>query len=581
MKKITLLILLITSIGFSQTNPIDFETAGNGASWEWFVFENDTPALEFVENPNTTGNTSATVAKITVKQGGANYAGTRTDDQGTFDLSEENSTVRIWVYKTVISDVGIKFEQGAASTGEFKVANTKINEWEEIIFDMSPKIGEAQSTGITGVVVFPDFAARTQDNIIYFDNITFSPKSSLPVTTALPIDFETATTWGDFNGGVVTTETNPFNNADNTSANVGKMVKSAGEVYGGSSLVLSAPIDFANNDTFTMKVYSPRVGAKVLLKVENSEDAGVNFEKEVLTTVANAWETLTFDYAAISKTDAYDKLVLIFDNGTQGDGSANFTFYLDDIAISKSGESSVTIALPIDFETATTWGDFNGGVVTTETNPFNNADNTSANVGKMVKSAGEVYGGSSLVLSAPIDFANNDTFTMKVYSPRVGAKVLLKVENSGDAGVNFEKEVLTTVANAWETLTFDYAAISKTAAYDKLVLIFDNGTQGDGSANFTFYMDDIIVSSSATASVGDNKLLNVSMYPNPTSSRLTISAQSTIKSAAVYNLLGKQVMSLKINKNSESIDVSNLATGMYLIKYTIGNAVGTAKFIKQ
>jgi hypothetical protein len=230
MKKITLLILLITSIGFSQTNPIDFETAGNGASWEWFVFENDTPALEFVENPNTTGNTSATVAKITVKQGGANYAGTRTDDQGTFDLSEENSTVRIWVYKTVISDVGIKFEQGAASTGEFKVANTKINEWEEIIFDMSPKIGEAQSTGITGVVVFPDFAARTQDNIIYFDNITFSPKSSLPVTTALPIDFETATTWGDFNGGVVTTETNPFNNADNTSANVGKMVKSAGEV---------------------------------------------------------------------------------------------------------------------------------------------------------------------------------------------------------------------------------------------------------------------------------------------------------------------------------------------------------------
>jgi hypothetical protein len=71
------------------------------------------------------------------------------------------------------------------------------------------------------------------------------------------------------------------------------------------------------------------------------------------------------------------------------------------------------------------------------------------------------------------------------------------------------------------------------------------------------------------------------MYPNPASSRLTISAQKTIHSAAIYNILGKQVMSLEINKNSESIDVSNLATGMYLIKYSIDNAVGTAKFIKQ
>ena len=71
------------------------------------------------------------------------------------------------------------------------------------------------------------------------------------------------------------------------------------------------------------------------------------------------------------------------------------------------------------------------------------------------------------------------------------------------------------------------------------------------------------------------------MYPNPTSSRLNISAQSTIESAAIYNLLGKEVMNLEINKNSESIDVSNLASGMYLIKYSIDNAIGTAKFIKQ
>ena len=95
------------------------------------------------------------------------------------------------------------------------------------------------------------------------------------------------------------------------------------------------------------------------------------------------------------------------------------------------------------------------------------------------------------------------------------------------------------------------------------------------------YMDNIYMYRAATASVGDNELLNVSMYPNPASDRLNISAQGTIKSAAIYNLLGKKVMSLEINKNSESINVSGLASGMYLIKYSLDNAIGTAKFIKQ
>jgi hypothetical protein len=37
------------------------------------------------------------------------------------------------VYKTEISDVALKFEvAGGGSLGEIKVANTKINEWEEL-----------------------------------------------------------------------------------------------------------------------------------------------------------------------------------------------------------------------------------------------------------------------------------------------------------------------------------------------------------------------------------------------------------------------------------------------------------------
>src|SRR6185503_9118578 len=98
-------------------------------------------------------------------------------------------------------------------------------------------------------------------------------------------------------------------------------------------ITLENPIDFSAGKTFKMKVYSPRVGAKVLLKVENLTDGGVNYEKEVTTTKAGEWEDLSFDYSAINVSKSYQKVVLIFDLGTPGDGSSNFTFYFDDIRL--------------------------------------------------------------------------------------------------------------------------------------------------------------------------------------------------------------------------------------------------------
>ena len=131
-----------------------------------------------MENPYKSGiNTSTMVAKITARKNGAPFVGCETKhgaDIGEFTFDATNKTVKIMVYKTVISDVGLKFaEVSGEAQPEVKVANTKINEWEELTFDLSGSIGK----GITGVVdqiiVFPDFKNRSSENIIYFDNITF------------------------------------------------------------------------------------------------------------------------------------------------------------------------------------------------------------------------------------------------------------------------------------------------------------------------------------------------------------------------------------------------------------------------
>ncbi len=156
---------------------MDFEEGGSGnAGYTWLMFENsDNPALEFVANPDASGiNTSAKVAKFTARQAGQLWAGTETHSAPKFTLDSTNKIVKIMVYKSVISDVALKFSVGAGAQSEKKVANTKINEWEELMFDFSSNIGLAHTVDIDGIIVFPDFGPRTSDNICYFDNVTFN-----------------------------------------------------------------------------------------------------------------------------------------------------------------------------------------------------------------------------------------------------------------------------------------------------------------------------------------------------------------------------------------------------------------------
>jgi hypothetical protein len=206
MKNIMIVFLmLIASVNFAQNAPINFETGGQGAAWTWTVFENSTnPPVQIIPNPDASGmNTSATVAKFTALQSGNPWAGCESmhgADIGPFVLSASNSIIKIMVWKSVISDVGIKL---AAPTGwaqpEIKVANTLVNQWEELTFNFSGVPNPPTSEGpYDQIIIFPDFnlSGRTQDNIVYFDNITFNqaggggnePTTAAPTPTRNPAD---------------------------------------------------------------------------------------------------------------------------------------------------------------------------------------------------------------------------------------------------------------------------------------------------------------------------------------------------------------------------------------------------------
>ena len=181
MKKLLLVIMIFSKTLLAQNSPIDFETGGYGANWTWTVFENDNnPSLEIMTNPNIGGiNSSATVAMFTALQAGQPFAGCESlhgADIGSFSFDSTNCIIKIMVWKDVISDVGIKFADAtSAAQPEIKVANTLINQWEELTFDFSSRIG-VYPVVKDQIIIFLDFelAGRTQDNVCYFDNVSFS-----------------------------------------------------------------------------------------------------------------------------------------------------------------------------------------------------------------------------------------------------------------------------------------------------------------------------------------------------------------------------------------------------------------------
>ncbi len=337
--KTTILILLITLVGFSQNAPIDFEDGGQGANWGWNVFENaDNPPLEFVANPDPSGiNQSAMVAKFTARDtnaGAAPYAGLESQhggNIGTFDLTSENALVSIMVYKTKISDVGIKFATpSGGAQQEIKVANTLINQWELITIDFSGYIGLGETTGLDQIIVFPDFINRTADDIIYFDNITFG--ETVPNTIALPITLEggQAPAFSDFNGSSTLVIENPDTSGVNTSTNVVQNTVPSNAAFAGVNFPVNN-IDITTDKVFSLSVWSPLPNTPVLLKLENA--SGVNSERAVVTTSTNTWETVTFDFT--DEGQLTYQSVTIFINFNMTD-AADQVYYWDNLVLGES-----------------------------------------------------------------------------------------------------------------------------------------------------------------------------------------------------------------------------------------------------
>ncbi len=98
-----------------------------------------------------------------------------------------------------------------------------------------------------------------------------------------------------------------------------------------------------------------------------------------------------------------------------------------------------------------------------------------------------------------------------------------------------------------------------------------NGAQG----NFGLSVYDASLS---TVELNDTQF---TAYPNPVKDQLTLTSSEAIESIQLFNLVGQEVISQKINAASAQIDMSHLPSGTYLVRAYANGQLKTIKVIKQ
>ncbi len=465
--------------------PIDFEDPTLNYSFVDFGNAQST----VIPNPDPSGiNTSTTVAQSVKFSGSEVWAGSfLTIDEPVDFSSLNNIAVDVWTSE-VGEVVKLKLENSANPDINTEVdMTTTVNQgWETLIYDFS---ASDLSQDYDRVVIFFDFGNVGDDTSYYFDNIRLSLPAVSNFTTVEDFQGDVP---GNFSfGGVegVQAVSNPNPSGTNTTSTVMQFTKTEGaEVWGGMGFAVDGIINFNGTNQIKINSYAPEAGKVVKVKLETVEGNvdGLTYEFDMTTTVANQWEVLTYDFSAAPDLD-YVSFIVFYDFGNQSAG----VYHFDEIQVGL-GEyiptQAPTIAIE-DFE-GDLPGNFSfGGVegVQIVENPNSSGTNTTANVMQCTKTEGsEVWGGMGISVD-PINFssAGMNQIQIQSYSPEAGKVIKVKLETiEGNVdGLTYEFDMTTTVANQWETLTYDFS-LAPDLDYVSFIVFYDFGNTGEGVYHF-------------------------------------------------------------------------------------------------
>lgn len=458
----------------------------------------------------------------------------------------------------------------------------------------------------------------------------------LTAQTSLPIDFEDGTTTVGFQfEGVVTSANiaNPDQGAGNMSDRVLQFNKPetaawyGGFGYGSPSQTL---VNLASGRVFTFKIWSTKANVNVRMRLQNSTNGAPAYQVDVPLATANAWVELSFDFTSQTNgTETYGEIVIQpnieVSETIVGDG----TYFIDDIV--QVGAPAPTCNDGI--QNGDEEGVDCGGSCP---DSCDTVDEPTEGSGHNGSTGSEFYAYSGLSGNAnESDFTGFTLFdfsgggTVPSEETLNGDKVI-RFGTLGFAGSNFGEEFNATGSYTFVHLSYyaindtqwNFSLVDKSLADSGVccgnpaepfyqfgsgldapistgewVSVFIplshfNGLNNDWdgtdlvqtlftSSGNTVYIDNIYFTTSDVLSTNEFNQAQFQIGPNPTSDRWMVNSQDVIESIQVFDLLGKQVISLEPNAVEAEIEAGSLKSGIYLARIKGLQGTKTIKLVKN
>lgn len=99
------------------------------------------------------------------------------------------------------------------------------------------------------------------------------------------------------------------------------------------------------------------------------------------------------------------------------------------------------------------------------------------------------------------------------------------------------------------------------------------------SSNFVAGASSLVICSLGVNDIRNN--FEISIAPNPTQGMFYIKGKETIEYVEITDVVGQNLMQIKVNANSAEINISSLKTGLYFAKIVANNQVQVYKIIKK
>ena len=375
----------------------------------------------------------------------------------------------------------------------------------------------------------------------------------------------------------------------------------SGQLYDTAQLNLAQNLNLADdaNNTITFRV-KPTTGTGIgshLLKFEGGVGGAAETELPFSTT-GLTWQTITLNFGP--GLGNYGKVVVFtdFNNGSVG------TYLFDDFA----GGTNVAPPAPVTppaTAAPTPPARLASDVVSIYSDAYTNIALTTLDAGWCGSGITTVLiaGNNTIkkITGIPcqgIDFVNNkqnltafthiqfdfytndtdltgDVFNVKLVDFANNTSETSALEININVGT-----IPALVANQWVSVDLPITAlggsIAGNLARSKIAQI---GVTHSNSTNMWY--DNIYLHKNTVLGVSTFENTKFKMYPNPASSELNIESKGAIDAISITNMLGQEVASKVTANNVEVIDISNLQSGMYIVKIASEGNNATQRFVKK